>query len=208
MKSKHILILGIVFALLGLLAGIYLNPPKPETPRIQGLLWPNPKSLNHFELHDHNARIFNLQNLQGKWSLLFFGYTHCPDVCPATLALLNQVEQLLTEKQYRSDRQTIFVSVDSERDSSKQLKDYVTYFNPGFIGLSGSNEKLQDLTQQLGILAMRVEQDNGDYLMDHSASILLIGPTGQLIAIFSAPHDINDITTRYMQIVDFITLNS
>jgi len=210
--SKRLLF---ILAIIGLTAGILLSQltNKPgqiaqTKTTIPGLLWPNPKQIKPFQLIDQNGKPFNLGNLKGHWSLLFFGYTHCPDICPTTMTLMNSVVKELSEEK-ETVPQVIFITVDPERDTQKHMTDYVAYFNPTFLGLTGTEEDVATLTKQLGILSMKITGKNPanikDYLIDHSASILLIGPKARLIGIFSAPHDKTDIKQRYLAMVNFIT---
>ncbi len=173
--------------------------------QIEGMMWPESKSLLPFSTIDQNGEEFGLQNLQGKWSFLFFGYTHCPDICPITLTVFNDVYEKLRTNQHQAEVQMIFVSVDPERDTIEQLHDYVSYFNENFIGLGGSLEQIQSLTGQMGIAFFHEQPSaTGDYLVNHSASVFLVDPHGQLIAIMSAPHSADDILSRFLKIKNFI----
>ncbi len=206
----------ILLALVALVAGVLLSQSliKPDNivqTRIPGLLWPNPKQITPFQLIDQNAESFDLESLKGYWSMVFFGYTHCPDVCPTTMTLMNSiVNELSTENEPAP--QVIFVTVDPARDTQKHLAEYVTYFNPTFLGLTGSEENIMKLTKQIGILSIKIPSqnltnnpiNNSEYLMDHSASILLIDPKARLIGIFSAPHIKDDIKKRYLTMRNFI----
>jgi protein SCO1/2 len=172
-------------------ASAYLASRPPEIPDIPGLLWPQSKPLTSFALQDHGHGRFDLERLKGTWTLLFFGYTHCPDVCPVTLAVLRNVAALMKQGGKEvSPPQVVFVSVDPERDTLEHLAVYVTHFDPGFLGVTGSDEQLTGLTRQLGVLHIRTEPDaHGEYLVDHTAAVFLIDPRGHLLAVFQAPHD-------------------
>ena len=143
--------------------------------------------------------------------MMFFGYTHCPDICPTTMTLLDSVVKDLAE-QKEPEPQVIFVTIDPDRDTQNQLADYVAYFNPAFAGLTGSEENISTFTKQLGILSMKVSNqgstNEADYLMDHSSSILLLDPQARLVGIFSAPYNKTDIKQRYLSIRDFIDKQS
>ena len=176
-------------------------------PDIQGLLWPNPKQLRAFATIDDNGQVFGLDRLQGKWSFLFFGYTHCPDVCPLTLAVLNQFLNQVKDK-YR-DLQVVFVTVDPNRDNAQRLKDYVNYFNPDFIGVRGNIDQIQSLTSQVGVVfAYGKKSEDGNYTVNHSAAIFLIDPKGRVVAVFTAPHQVDSIQNRYKMIREFIEQQS
>lgn len=214
MFSKRITtisMLAVSLIAFGLGVGLYsANYYKPDTEQaITGMLWPNPKQLRHFATVDHAGEIFGLNELRGKWSFLFFGYTHCPDVCPLTLAVLDQVHQQLGIAELAGDVQIIFVSVDTARDQPQQLAEYVSYFNKDFIGLGGTPEQVQSLASQIGVLyIIGKEAADGEYLVDHSASVFLIDPDGRLIAIFSAPHQANSIAARFEKIKTFLKKHS
>ena len=210
----------ILLALTGLIAGILLslslnNSGKVASPvDIPGLLWPNPKQISDFQLTDQNAETFDLEKLKGHWSMIFFGYTHCPDICPTTMTLLDSVIKDLTENNEKklSLPQIVFVSIDPKRDTQEHLAEYITYFNPAFYGLTGSEKNISSLTKQLGILYMKItNKDPGninDYLMDHSSSILLLDPEARLVGIFSAPHNKAEIEQKYLKIRKFIDQQS
>lgn len=187
--------------------GIIAAGQKKAASSIPGLMWPSPKKLSPFQLTDHKGQPFDLNRLKGQWSLLFFGYTHCPDICPTTMTLLNAVVNDLEKKQ-QAIPQVIFISVDPGRDTQQHLNQYISYFNPGFIAVTGTEENLSAFTRQLGILSMKItDQANNnqqDYMVDHSASILMIDPDAQLLSIFSAPHAQDEIVQRYVMIRNFI----
>lgn len=154
-------------------------------------LWNHALPIPQFTLRDSEDQPFTHRDLVGRWSLMFFGYTHCPDVCPTTLSTLDKAYRLLEAGENREPPAVVFVSVDPERDDADQLGEYVRYFNPRFRGVTGTDEALTPLTSGLGILHTRAENPNDpeSYLVDHSAVVLLIAPDGRLIALFNAPHE-------------------
>jgi protein SCO1/2 len=166
-------------------------------------LWPEPKPLPAFSLVDHHGDPFTLDSLKGHWTFLFFGYTHCPDVCPTTLAMFDALARNLGTGDAASDTQFVFVSVDPERDPPERLAEYVTYFNPAFLGVTGQTEvHLNALTIPLGILHMKSPdpQSDGGYLVDHTASVILVDPRARLHAVFGPPHDAGAILKDYTAI--------
>jgi protein SCO1/2 len=164
--------------------------PKPIVTK-QATLLPVLKNLAPFSLTDHTEQTFDNSRLLGQWTLLSFGYTHCPDICPTTLAMLDEVDNSLKQQHAEFAYQMGFVSIDPARDTTSRLADYVTYFNPDFLGITGNEPALQQLTQPLGILYKKVETEKSamEYVMDHSASIILVDPQGRYRALFSPPHD-------------------
>ncbi len=156
-----------------------------------GILWPSGRPLEAFTLTDQRYQPFTLARLEGKWTFLFFGYTSCPDVCPATLALLKAVRGELAAAGDDVDAvQMALVSVDPARDSRQRLGAYVEHFDETFLGLGGSDAQVSALARQVGAVYFRGEPDeNGFYTVDHSTSIVLIDPLGRLVAMLPAPHE-------------------
>lgn len=154
---------------------------------LHGTRFSEPRPLQPFTLTDHTGNSFGIEQLMGKWSFVFFGYTHCPDVCPTTMSVLNSVANRLGNS--APAVQYIFVSVDPERDTPAQLGEFVTWFNGDFIGVTGTDQELEKLTRQLGVVYMRIadEKQAGGYTVDHTASVLLFDPDGRFHAVFSAP---------------------
>jgi protein SCO1/2 len=145
---------------------------------------PLPKSvqITPFSLYDQDGQTITTDTLKGHWSLAFFGYTYCPDVCPTTLAEINRAAKEITKE----DLQVVLISVDPERDTPKQLKSYIEYFNPKFQAWSGEKSQLEAIGRQLHIFF----QKNGDgenYLMDHSSQVVLINPQGEYQGYFTSP---------------------
>lgn len=174
-----------------LLASLLREPPDPpELSQGTTRLEP-PRVLQPFALTDHQGTAFALERLRGHWTYIFFGYTHCPDVCPTTLSSLNQVARNINALPGSAPRpQYVFVSIDPERDTPEQLAKFVPYFNPDFVGVTGTPEAIDAVTRQLSVAYLKVEADRSDgYLMDHTAAVLLIDPQARLHALMSPPFD-------------------
>ncbi|TEW54008.1 SCO family protein [Psychromonas sp. RZ22] len=146
-----------------------------------------PIELSNFTFYKAGKVAFTNQSLQGKWTLFFVGYTFCPDICPTTLTDLDRIYPSLKNDQ-NTTTQVVFVSVDPNRDKAEQLADYVHYFNENFIGVTGTHKQLWPFVNQLGLIYSLVEEGESDafYLVDHSASIVLINPAGQFHATFKS----------------------
>jgi len=160
-----------------------------------GTVLPGGKALPTFSLQDDQGQPFGPASLKGKWSLLFFGYTHCPDVCPTTLGTLKNAWDLLGKSAAGvEDIAVVFVSVDPERDSIEHLKEYVDYFEPAFTGVTGKEDQLITFSRALGAIYMKSKGDgDNEYLVDHTAAIFVIDPQGRYSALLSAPHDASKI---------------
>jgi protein SCO1 len=145
------------------------------------LVYPNPKIIAPFRLQNVDGSEFTEAQLQGQWSLLSFGFTSCPDVCPT---LLTEIKPVLT-KIAEPKPHMVFVSIDPERDTPAVLKDYVQHFDATFIGATGDIPNLTQFAASLGALFEKEATGTGamDYTMAHTATIFLINPQGQLAAI-------------------------
>ena len=187
---KRILI-AIIVAALAMAAGIWAARAVLEHNSVQDELdatrFPEAREIASFSLIDHNNTVFDNSVLKDRWSFIFFGYTHCPDVCPTTLSVLNSVAQKLGDLD--EDIRFVFLSVDPERDTPEQLAQFVSYFNGDFIGVTGTPEGIEQITRQLGVLHIRAQPEEGasGYLVDHSASVFLFDPDGRYHAVFSPP---------------------
>ncbi|MCH7505816.1 MAG: SCO family protein [Proteobacteria bacterium] len=170
------------------------------------LVLPHARVIADFRLTDHHSQPFSLTDLRGKWSLIFFGFVNCPDVCPGTLFELQKVNETLQQAlQAATDQpQILFISVDPERDTPAKLEQYLSYFDPGFIGITGDQLQLMPLTLQLGIAYRIEEHDPGtpQYDVAHSASILLTDPEGRLYGVFPAPHDAEKISADLLAVIE------
>lgn len=146
------------------------------------------KTLPDFSFEMAQENTFDNSNLQDHWTLFFIGYTFCPDICPTTLADLDRVYPELIKPPFK-DIQIVFVSVDPNRDKANNLAEYVNYFNPNFIGTTSTHEQLFPFAQDLGLIYSIVEEGDSDdayYLVDHSASLVLVNPKGEHQVTFKA----------------------
>lgn len=199
MRRTAFVTIGIMAFALGLGAG-YLWQRQAAVPLLErATLLTSPQALPEFKLQDQEGAPFTNERLKGRWTLAFFGYTHCPDVCPLTLRVFKGLYERLGETGYREDTQVLFVSVDPERDRPEQLKRYVQYFDPSFLGVTGSPQELSKLTQALGIY-YELRGTGKDYLVDHSAAVVLIDPEGRRHAVFSPPHEVPVLARDYLAI--------
>lgn len=148
-----------------------------------GTWLPQPRALPEFHLKNLSGADFDLASLRGHPTLLFFGFTNCPDVCPTTLATLTQVQRAAP----LPGAQVVFITIDPERDSAASLQVYLGAFSNSFIGARGDAAALAPLLRNLGAIAVRQNLPDGSYTMDHSATLYLLDARGRLVAIFSPP---------------------
>ena len=176
---------------------------------IQGTILSPARKISVPALVKDDGSVFSREDLTGHWSLLFFGYTHCPDVCPTTMAVLAQASKI-AEADKNIFPQVIFISVDPERDKVEMLTEYVKYFDKDFIAVTGNEKLIKALTLQMSVVYMKMPVDNNSaattaesgYLIDHSAALLLLNPEGKLVAFFNPPHDPKTILKDFQTVVN------
>src|SRR5690606_16449241 len=191
MTRNQSLALAALVAIVAIGAGMLLSRMLSESrsPALaSGTLLTPPRPLPPVELTDHHGQAFGLERLEGRWSLMFFGFTHCPDICPQTLGVLAQVEKRLADLPQRQRPQVLLVSVDPGRDTLEQLASYVAFFSPSFTGLTAAQSTLDDFTRAMGAPTAITPFEDGGYTVDHSAAVFAINPSGALRALFSPPH--------------------
>ncbi len=207
-KITIVLILAFIALVLGLLTfQRYRLSPATALTNIKATMIIPARPINEFKLTFGKQQSFSNANLQGHWSFMFFGYTRCPDICPTTLSVLSNAYGIL-QKQKVALPQVFFISVDPERDDAAHLVPYVHYFNPAFIGVTGTPKQITALTKDVGIAYLKVTPQGQaytgqtpTYLVDHSGAILLFNPAGKLSAVFQMPHEGQELAREYAIIV-------
>lgn len=201
--------LTIVVGILAASAGVWLARSVLKGPRApiaaSATVIQPARPLPSFDLLNEAGTPFTRANLEGHWSLVFFGFTHCPAICPTTLAMLQQTQQLLTDLPFGLQPQLVFISVDPERDTPAQIAQYVHFFGPTLRGVTGSPQRIDALTQALGVPVSRTTLPDGGYTVDHSAAIFVINPRGEFNALFSPPHTARGIAGDYRILVQAAT---
>lgn len=144
-----------------------------------------------FQLVDQTGKTVTKADYQGKWLLIFFGYTHCPDVCPTTLNTVAEVLEKLGDR--AGQVQPLFITVDPERDTPEQLADYVGAFDPRIAGLGGTPAQIKKAAQSFKVYYARVDQEGGDYSMDHTAYLYVMDPEGRLESVYSFQDDVEKL---------------
>ncbi len=168
-------------------------------PQVASLAAPAPAIGGPFRLIDHNGRSVSEADFKGEPSLVFFGFTHCPDACPTTLMELSDVLQKLGPD--ASKVHVLFITVDPERDDVQALKDYLSSFNPQVVGLTGDPAAIAAVAKEFRIYYKKVPTDGGDYTMDHTALVYLLDRDGRFVAPFSlrrSPEDAAADLRRYL----------
>ncbi|MBD2857556.1 SCO family protein [Spongiibacter sp. KMU-158] len=167
-------------------------------------LYENPRMLPGFNLVDNKGAAFTPSGFMGKWNLVFFGFTYCPDICPTTLA---QLKTFYTElpAEVRADTQVWLASVDPARDTPQSLDAYLAFFHPAFRGITGEFLDIHRLATSLNIPFAKVPGGGEDYLVEHSGNVALINPEGHSLGFFKAPLEIGKLTQSYMLIHQHFT---
>jgi protein SCO1/2 len=160
-------------------------------------------SIPAFKLIDQNQREFTSEQIRNQWTLWFFGFTHCPDICPQTLGLLSAVLNKVSAEHNIDDLSIVFVSVDPDRDTPEDLKSYVSAFGENIIGATTDQASLDKFLQNLGIIAVKIKSENApdQYTFDHSSSVYLIAPDTAISALFNTPHTVSSISNDLAKII-------
>jgi protein SCO1 len=186
----------------GICASLFWRHPPSAVELSTGTLLAPARQLADFSLIDQQGRRFGSAELRGHWSLLFFGYTNCPDFCPTTLATLAAMEKRLRAEHAPVVPQVIFVSVDAKRDTPAQLAKYVPYFDPQFIGLTAADQpSIETVAKKLGVGVSIQASADGNYTVDHSGAIFVLNPDGRLNAILTGPFTVAALLDDIKRIV-------
>ncbi|WP_068828907.1 SCO family protein [Pseudomonas sp. BMS12] len=189
-KTVFVLV-ALVALVMGLTVNKVLNSHGDGTDKVAMLdagivLLPQSRNLPELSLTNQDGQAVVVDNLKDKWSLLFFGYTFCPDICPATLAQLRQLQGMLPAEA-KGKLRVVLVTVDPHRDTPEQLKKYLAYFDTGFQGLTGAQADIQKLASAVSIPFIPADTSKENYTVDHSGNLVIIGPDGTQRGFIRAP---------------------
>ena len=193
MKSKvaklNLILLGIIILLLGLWLITSQKNSGPIIPEEVGFVYSPPRQIGNFQLIDFDSNVINENRFTGKWWLVYFGFTFCPDACPLALSDMKKIKASFDEK-INQNTNFVFISVDPDRDTPQRLKEYVNYYDPEFFAATGEAEELQKLATKMGVAFVVPEApEDENYVVGHSTFMLLVNPLTELVAIFRVPHD-------------------
>ena len=195
-------ILVVISLFMGLFLHKVLSPSilSPVELRANGaVVFDQPRMIRDFVLLDHNQQRFDLSRFVGNWTLVYFGFTQCPDICPATLAQINELLQHL-DTATKERLQVVLVSVDPARDTPERLAAYVTHFNPDFIGVTGEFLQIMQLTQDVNVAFSKVMLGD-DYTIDHTGHLVLLNPKGHYHGFFKAPFELSRLKLTLRSII-------
>ena len=161
-----------------------------------------PRNLGAFNLMDSAGKEFLPKDFEGKWNMLFFGFTFCPDICPITMSMLSRIEKGLDIENQEKVR-IFLVTVDPDRDSPDQLKVYLENFSENFIGLTGGLDQIYNFATRVNAPFNPIKNNKeSNYTVDHTGSIILINPEGNYAGFFRAPHNQDDVKKAVLDIVN------
>lgn len=178
------------------------NPAADQLMPASLITFPERKPLAEFILVDDEKGVFDLKSLESRWSFIFFGFMYCPDICPTTLYDLSLVKRdIVAQGISESDLQFVFISVDPARDKAALIQRYVQYFDPAFLGATGSMGQLTNLTRQLGA-PFRAEPETAEnvYEVTHSSAVYLVDPLGQYTGIISPPFVASEVAAQFAEL--------
>jgi len=197
------LTVGLILLFIAIVLGSFIHriqQPRVMTQtemRANGLfLFETPRDPGEFALVDHRGEPFTAARLEGGWTLLFFGFTHCPDICPTTMSFLADLHRQL-ESTEAADTRVVMVTVDPARDTPEALADYVPYFHPDFVGVTGEFLDILSFAQTFNAPFRKVTAEDGSYQVDHSANVILVNPRGDYHGFFRAPLDLAKVKVTY-----------
>jgi protein SCO1/2 len=199
--EKYLSILGLVCVVCIAMCYVFFTMPhnKKKHHHANDLIVSTPESVYDFTLNDNFGNIFDAQKLKGKPSLIYFGFSFCPDICPTALHTIAKVVD--TSKKYGIDLNSVFITIDPARDTSEVLAKYVKYFSPSLIALTGSEEEIRQVAEIFNVYyAKASDTDDSNYMLNHSSFIYVIDKKGKIVKFFNFQDDPQEI-------IDFVRLN-
>jgi protein SCO1/2 len=192
----------LVVALVVLVAAMFLLPRAQRGAEPQNAtVLPEPRPLADVRFVDKTGNETHLSDFKGDFTLLFFGFTNCPDVCPLTLSLLAQVRADIASRAPRLTPRVLFVSVDPDRDTPERIAAYLNGFDPEFLGVTASDEELEPLLAALGVAVEKHDHGAGaSYNVVHNSAIYVLDPNAQWLAVSTGPHDPKVVASDYLRI--------
>ncbi len=210
-RKRMTLTIGILLAIVALSAGLFVSQHRPGTKHIEasklhGTLLDTPRAVHAFSLTGIDDKPFTNDNLRGSWTYVFFGFTHCGSMCPTTMAELGKMYRLLEGLGVKTLPQVVMISVDPARDSLVKLGHYVKAFDPHFYGARGSDASIKAMTHEMGIAFIKIAPkgtpDANHYDIEHTGTIMLFNPQGELAAFFTSPHQADLLAHDYTMLIN------
>lgn len=193
MQARNFIVAIVLGAAIAAGLALALRHAGEPAAQLTATILPAGNELPDFTLLDQDGTPVDRTVFAGQWDVVFFGFTNCPDICPATMTVLGQAQRELGYRGQDPLPRVVLVSVDPERDKPEAMAQYINYFGEGNLGLTGELEEIRKLTGALGIYFQKAGAEDGNYGVDHSTVVLVIDPQGRLKALFSAPHLVENL---------------
>lgn len=193
LRRTMLLLAGLAAMVGSTLAGFWYHQPEADTSwgaapaPVQAVMWPEPRPLADFRLHDQHGAPVDPERLSGRWNLVFFGYLDCPDVCPTSLHAMRGMKERLAERDAETMPRFVFVSVDPENDTREAIADYLAWYDAGFVGLHGPAEEIGKLAESMAVRYQEFVDDNGNRSIDHTSSLMVVDPSGRMVGALPPP---------------------
>jgi protein SCO1/2 len=205
-KSRPLLFILLICLVIATVLGFRSHKTHSiDTSQFHGTLLDHPREIKAFTLTGIDKKPFTKNSLQGKWTILFFGFTHCGSLCPTTMAELGTMFRLLEAKKVSPLPNITMITIDPRRDTLKKLSQYVKAFNPNFYGAHEKTEGMEGLTQELGIAYTTVSRNPSNKSIyndiEHTGALMLFNPQGKLIAFFTSPHHARSLAEDYQLLI-------
>ncbi len=192
-------------------AGAWISTSQTEDVKLEitGFAFPEPEKLSAIKLVSHEDQPVTEDSFKGRWTFIYVGYTFCPDACPMTMTVLNQLHGAIEQENVNETVNMMLVSVDPERDTTEKLNSYVKHFNPSFSAATGAPDDIQHFAKQVrSIYALPEDRSDPNYLVDHSSSVILINPEAAVHAIFTPPQVAVDLAKDFVKLSNKYNKNS
>lgn len=209
-RNLRLTVVGLC-AFVGLIAGLFVSLNWKTTKEIdlsqfEGTILHSPREINTFSLTKTDGSLYSADHLKGQWTLMFFGFTSCGSICPVTMSELAKTYKLLLQENIKPLPQVVMVSLDPQRDSLDKLNAYVHAYHRDFYGARGSLKAVKKMAQDLGVLyekSIPSLQLPENYNIQHSGTIMIFNPKGQLAGFFTMPHKAKSIVKDYKLLIDY-----
>lgn len=201
------LTIAVLIAIMSILCGIYFSKVWQEKKHrefinhFNGSVFGVSREVLPFSFEGTNGLAFSDKSLKGRWSLVFFGFTNCPMLCPTTMTTLGKFYKHLEAAKVKDLPQVVMVSLDPARDSLTRLKDYVQGFDAHFLGARSDEKSINALTSSFGVVHMKDDKGGKNYNIEHSGAVLIFNPQGEWAGFFQTPHDEQKMTEDFIQLV-------
>ena len=201
-RLTALILFSLVALFFGLFVGQHLKFKDKDMSNFSGVWLENPRDIAAISLQDTANNLFNNESFTGHWTMLFFGFTSCPSLCPTTMAELGKMYRKLESLGVKNLPQVIMVSLDPQRDNPEKLGNYVRAFDRHFLGLTGDEQTINKMAREMGIASTKVDgSDEQSYNIEHTGTVILINPNGKINGFFTSPLNADALAKDYKKVV-------